>query len=142
MLKGLSIIFAAATGVCACGGLASALPEDTVPTYAFKASFEVATAMPEPGRRVDYVVNVTSMSSEDVLCDVILHVGNGSDEIHTQRWDSVHFVPDNPWDLQSSFVAATDVKKSYDVSVEVRSHDTGTLLYENAKTSELVFPIN
>lgn len=142
MEKGLPILAAAAAMLSACGsGTASSIPRDAS-TYGFEASVEVATATPTPGRRVDFVVGLTSVGNVPVECDVIMRIVNvsGSDEIYSQRWESVKFMPDAPWNLQNGFLPATDVERTYRVSIEVRRHGSGELLYENGEVSRLIFP--
>lgn len=124
----------------ACGGTVGNIPADFI-TYGFEASVEVATPTPQPGRRVDFIVAVTSVGNVPVECDVTLRVvSDTGDEIYQQRWESVKFMPDSPWNLQNGFLPATDVEKSYRLSVEVRRHKTGELLYANDEVSRLEFP--
>lgn len=142
MGKGSVIVAVAAAMLSACGGTAGSIPADYV-TYGFEASVEIATVKPVPGRRVDLIVAVTSVGNVPVECDVILRVVSDSGaEIYNQRWESVKFMPESPWNLQNGFLAATDVEKSYKLSVEVRRHSTGELLYGNAEVSRLEFPAN
>jgi len=134
----LAIVVVAAAMLPACGG--QPLPTDEI-TYGFKASVEVATVKPTPGRRVDFVVEVRSTGNVPVECDVILSVvSDTGEEIYRQRWEDVKFMPDSPWNLQNGFLPATDVEKSYKLSVEVRRSDDGELLYSNGEVSRLEFP--
>lgn len=136
----LAIIAVAAALLPACGGTAGSLPNDGN-TYGFEASIEVATAQPVPGRRVDFVVEVTSVGNTPVECDVILRVvSDKGDEIYRQRWEGVKFDPKSPWNLQNGFLPATDVEKSYKLSIEVRRTDNGELLYSNGEVRRLEFP--
>ncbi len=141
MKKGHVILAGVAALLSACGsGSVSNLPKDFI-TYGFEADVEVATAMPTPGRRVDFVVAVTSIGNVPVEGDVTLRVVSDSgSEIYTQRWEKVMFQPESPWNLQNGFLAATDVEPSYRLSVEVRRHSTGELLYANDEVSRLEFP--
>jgi hypothetical protein len=140
MGKGSVILAVSAALLQACGGVAGNIPADFV-TYGFEASVEVATAQPVPGRRVDFIVAVTSIGNVPVECDVTLRVvSEKGEEIYAQRGESVKFMPDSPWNLQNGFLPATDVEKSYKLSVEVRRHANGELLYENAEVSRLEFP--
>ena len=139
--RGLHILAVASALASACGGTASSLPEDFI-TYGFQASIEVATLQPTPGRRVDLIVAVTSTGNVPVECDVTLRVVSDTGvEIYTQKWESVKFMPESPWNLQNGFLPATDVEKSYKLSVEVRRHKNGELLYQNAEVGRLTFPI-
>jgi hypothetical protein len=123
----------------ACGGTASSLPGDDV-TYGFQASVQVATPMPVPGRRVDFIVDVTSIGNVPVECDVTLSVVSlTGKQIYSQSWDSVKFMPDSPWNLQNGFLPATDVDKIYKLSVDVRRHTNGELLYQNDDSGRLDF---
>ncbi len=143
MRKGsLAIVVVSAAVLSACGGSAGALPGDGL-TYGFEASVQVATAEPTPGRRVDFVVEVTSTGNVPVECDVIMSVvSEKGDEIYRQKWQRVKFDPNSPWNLQNGFLPATDVEKTYKLSVEVRRSSDGELLYSNREVSRLVFPRN
>jgi hypothetical protein len=101
----------------------------------------VVTASPQPGRYVDFIVEVNSTGNIAVECDVIMRVLSVSsgEEIYAQRWDRVMFQPDSPWNLSNGFLPATDVEASYKLSVEVRRHATGDLLYANGEVSRLTF---
>ena len=140
MRKGPAILASVAAMLSACGGTAGNIPSDFI-TYGFEASVEVVTPTPVPGRRVDFIVAVNSVGNVPVDCDVTLRViSDTGDEIYAQRWESVRFMPDSPWNLQNGFLPATDVEKSYRLSVEVRRHSTGELLYANDEVSRLEFP--
>lgn len=142
MLKpeGCLILAVTAAMSSACGGTAGSIPADYI-TYGFEASIEVVTQAPQPGRRVDFVVEVNSVGNVPVECDVTLRViSDAGEEIYAQRWEGVRFMPDSPWNLQNGFLPATDVEKSYRLSVEVRRHSNGELLYENREVSRLEFP--
>src|SRR5689334_10478720 len=116
MRRGLLILAVVAAMLSACGGTAGTLPQDVI-TYGFEASVEVSTTTPTPGRRVDFVVVVESVGNVPVECDVVFRVvSDTGDEIYRQRWESVKFMPDAPWNLQNGFLAATDVEKSYRLS--------------------------
>lgn len=134
-------VSAALLSASACGsGTAGSVPADFV-TYGFEASVEVATAKPVPGRRVEFIVAVTSVGNVPVECDVTLRViSNTNQQIYQQRWENVKFMPDSPWNLQNGFLPATDVEDSYRLSVEVRRHGTGELLYANDEVNRLEFP--
>jgi hypothetical protein len=135
---GVSVVVA----LCACGGgVAGKLPQDDI-TYGFQASVEVQTPTPTPGRRVDLVLAVTSIGNVPVECDVTLRVVSMTGtEIYSQRWESVKFQPEAPWNLQNGFLPATDVEKTYKLSVEVRRHTNGELLYDNPDVARLDFPM-
>lgn len=125
----------------ACGsGTAGNIPSDFI-TYGFEASVEVATPMPVPGRRVDFIVELKSIGNVPVECDVTLRVvSDTNDEIYTQRWEGVKFMPASPWNLQNGFLPATDVERSYRLSVEVRRRSNGELLFADDEVSRLEFP--
>jgi hypothetical protein len=141
MEKGsLSILAVSAAMLSACGGTASNLPEDDV-RYGFEAKLLVVTATPQPGRRVDFTLDLKSTGNIAVECDVIMRilaVSNG-EEIYTQRWERVMFQPNSPWNLSNGFLPATDVETTYNVSIEVRRHATGDLLFSDADASQLIF---
>jgi hypothetical protein len=139
MGKGLVIIAALGGMLSACGGDAGTVPGDYL-TYGFTSSAQVATTDPTPGRRVDFTIAVTSTGNTPVHCDVVLHiVGDDGTDIYDQRWDNVLFMPQNQWDLSNGFLAATDVKSTYHLQIEVRRHDTGELLEENTNAGTLIF---
>lgn len=142
MREGLLIFGMSAAMLSACGGTAGSVPAD-FQTFGFEASVEVATAAPQPGRRVDLVVEVRSTGNTTVNCDVVLRVvSEKGEEIYSQRWEDVRFEPDSPWNLSNGFLPATDVEKTYKLSVEVRRHGTGELLYADGEVSRLTFPTN
>ena len=140
-MPGRSLIVAAAAALlCACAGEAGSIPDDFV-TYGFQASVEVATQRPEPGRRVDLIVDVRSTGNTPVNCDVMLKVVSAAadQEIYRQQWQDVKFMPDAPWNLSNGFLPPTDATGAYKLSVEVRRHTTGELMYLNSEVSQLVF---
>ncbi|MBL8951006.1 MAG: hypothetical protein JNK82_09535 [Myxococcaceae bacterium] len=138
MNKGnLAIVAVAAAMLSACG---SAGPEEIPVTYGFLADVDIATAQPTPGRRVDFVVEVRSTGNVPVMCDVIMSVVSDKGvEIYRQKWEDVKFEPASPWNLQNGFLPATDVEKSYKLSVEVRRSTTGELLFSDGEVSRLEF---
>ena len=89
------------------------------------------------------MVEVRSTGNTTVNCDVVLRVvSEKGEEIYSQRWEDVRFEPDSPWNLSNGFLPATDVEKTYKLSVEVRRHGTGELLYADGEVSRLTFPTN
>jgi hypothetical protein len=138
MRMGFVIIAAAMAVLPACGGPIDTNPQDYY-TYGFKSEVQVATLNPAPGHRVDFTVAVTSTGNTPVHCDVILHVvSHEGEEIFTQRWDDMLFMPQAQWDMSNGFLPSTDVPaQSYKLQLEVRRHDTGELLQQNFDAGEL-----
>ncbi len=139
MGKGLLIIVLAAGVLPACGGEIGNIPAD-FSTYSFQASAQVMTTDPEPGRRVDFNVAITSTGNTPVHCDVTLNVvaPDGS-QIYTQQWADVLFEPNNEWNLSNGFLPATDVEKTYSFEILVRRHDDGALMLDAQNVTSLTF---
>jgi hypothetical protein len=138
-VKGTLIIVFVAAMFLGCGGSAGTLPQDGA-VYGFQASLDLPSATNVPGRRVSYTLQLLNTGNTAVTCDVIMRVvSDDGEELSSQKWQEVRIMPSEEWLLQNSFLPATDAQPSYKVSVEVRRHDTGELLYADPEVTRINF---
>ena len=132
----LSSLSAATLG---CSGLAGPSGTEDV-VYEFGASAMVNPTQPQAGQRVTLAIELTSGCSEAVLTDVLVKViSDDAQVLYEQKWGSVSFSPADVYSMTQGFNPVAVNAKSYKLQIQVVSHDTGALLFEQKELARLVF---
>lgn len=112
-----------------CLGEVSSTPEELA-RYEFIAEVSVNPTVPVPGRSVNLNLELLSRSNTLVVVDVVVRaIRQDGTVLHEQVWREVTFHPEEVWNLTQGFIARTDEKGSFAITIETREAATGKVLW-------------
>jgi hypothetical protein len=115
-----------------CRGVAGDLPTDLI-TYKFDGKVLVNPAQPVTNKRVSINLELTSASARSVQTDIVLKVVSKEATMYESTWDKVLFHENEVWNLTQGFLPDSDAnKKPWQVQIQIRDHDSGQVLYDQA----------
>lgn len=133
-----ALALTAALVLTGCYGEAGVAVEPDV--IAFQSSLRVSPDAPVRGKRVDLSLDLTSASNITLKSTVHIAVRGDEGLIYEYQWSDILIHPREGWNLSQGFLPSTDVKLTpHTIAIEVRSQETGELLYENPAIAKISF---